>query len=273
MRLAAERVFKAKLENYHGIDTIFVHKAEENSFKTQLWTQYQIYRSRHEQILNAESFKETVKAIDGTLWFGEKEFLHGEEFVPTAIMNPPDSSIIETKTIGPIFIIVTFDTFEQLLNKIAPIKPLTIFYFGRLMFSFEMERLEEVCSCSEIVQNEAVLPPIVHTKKHGIPRGERLFRTFCNEKAVMVGKQWNWKMFDVLFPPYTKEKEASIERMQRWLKGTRAQLVVKLVKLRVAFVWTFLFTRGLLRAPNKAEYVVWFIRFPGRLLRFLWGML
>jgi aldehyde dehydrogenase (NAD+) len=124
---------------------------------------------------------------------------------PTVIVDPkPTSSIMEEEIFGPVLPIITFNNIDEVIELInKKEKPLAVYYFGKVLFNKNKDRLLNETSSGAFVQNEAIMHILSHEmgfggvgpSGYGRYSGYEGFKQFSNPKSVLIKPTTNFYPF------------------------------------------------------------------------------
>lgn len=130
-----------------------------------------------------------------------------DQFIPPTIIKEPrlDSDVMTNEIFGPILPVLAFKTIDDVIKLIndRP-KPLALYYFGRVVFNSNKDRLYAETSCGNGAVNECLFQiansdlPFggVGNSGYGKYHGLAGFRALSNSKALLIKPALN-------FYPYT----------------------------------------------------------------------
>src|SRR5688572_10611163 len=205
----------------------FITKLKEQTLKLFSGKDKNIQTSPHyARIVNQKQFDRLNALLQDAINKGAKLELGGpvepgERFIHPMILSqvPGDSLVMEEEIFGPILPVLTFQSFDEVIETInKKPKPLALYFFGS--GQKELQRVKQETSSGAICVNDCA----IHFLHHNLPfggvnnsgigksHGYYGFIAFSNEKPVL--KQLNGlTSFLLFYPPYTR----GVQRLINWL--------------------------------------------------------
>jgi len=237
---AAQRIAVAKFINNGQTciapDYVLVDERVASDFTNQLKEQVQKLFSENDKsiqasphyarIVNQKHYDRLNALLQDAINKGAKLELGGpvepsERFIHPMILSqvPMDSLVMEEEIFGPILPVVTYQSFDRVIETInnKP-KPLALYFFGSNRK--ELQRVKQETSSGAICVNDCA----IHFLHHNLPfggvnnsgigksHGYHGFLAFSNEKPIL--KQMNgFTAFSIFYPPYTP----LVQRLINWM--------------------------------------------------------
>ncbi len=181
------------------------------------------------RIINDRHLKRLKGLIDRAVSDGAKLEFGGnwneiENFLEPTILSdvPTSSDIMQEEIFGPVLPIITFDTFDDVIQTIneRP-KPLALYYFGKS--SKRRKRLILETSSGTVCVNDCVLQfghpnlPFGGVNNSGIGKahGKYGFLAFSNERAVLKQKIGSTTT-KLIYPPYNKRVKFILSLLKKF---------------------------------------------------------
>jgi aldehyde dehydrogenase (NAD+) len=205
----------------------FITKLKEQTLKLFSGKDKNIQTSPHyARIVNQKQFDRLNALLQDAINKGAKLELGGpvepgERFIHPMILSqvPGDSLVMEEEIFGPILPVLTFQSFDEVIETInKKPKPLALYFFGS--GQKELQRVKQETSSGAICVNDCA----IHFLHHNLPfggvnnsgigksHGYYGFMAFSNEKPVL--KQLNGlTSFSLFYPPYTP----LVQRIINWM--------------------------------------------------------
>jgi len=147
-----------------------------------------------------------------------------ENFISPVILTdiPPQAQIWKEEIFGPVLPIETFDSTEDIVNRInGGQKPLALYIFSQRR-SFQEYILRNASSGSACV-NDCVVQfthpnlPFGGVNHSGLGKshGQYGFLSFSNEKSVLRQRN-GWAAPYLLYPPYTRRMKKVVDLLLKW---------------------------------------------------------
>lgn len=205
-------------------DYVLVHKENLTKFVDEAKTNIdKLYSSKttinnnpdYCRIINSNAYSRLKNLVDDAVKNGASMHL-GDEFENDQIISPTlltcvdfDAAIMQEEIFGPVLPIITYDTIDDVLEKInSRPNPLALYIFSR-----NKQTIQEILSNTS-AGDTLINDVVVHFNNLNLPfggsnhsgigksRGYAGFKSFSHERAVM--RQPKYSMVQLLYPPYTK---------------------------------------------------------------------
>ena len=147
----------------------------------------------------------------------------GRYVEPTIIDNPdPKSAVLQEEVFGPIIAIVSIKSIDEAIRIVnSKDKPLVVYYFGKVLFNKNIDRMLNETSSGAFVVNEAFLQNASHgggfggvgASGQGRYVGYEGFKSWSNAKSVMVKPAINMFPFNAIHPPFTESRQKIIRQV------------------------------------------------------------
>ena len=108
---------------------------------------------------HCDRLKSLIETSKGKVLLGGKVDKSNRYVEPTIIENPDlKSAVMEEEIFGPIIPIITFKTIDEAIKIVnGKDKPLVVYYFGKVLFNKNIDRVMDETSSGAFVVNEALL--------------------------------------------------------------------------------------------------------------------
>lgn len=175
------------------------------------------------RIINKKNWLRLTSLLENqdVIYGGTKE--EDDCYLGPTLVNQPSlqSELMKDEIFGPILPILTYDTFDDLKHIISPLpKPLSLYVFT------EDKHFRERCIHQFSYGGGCINDSIIHFGNHRLPfggvghsgigayRGERSFKTFSHQKAVV--KRKNWLDIPFRYAPYGKKLKI-LKKILKWM--------------------------------------------------------
>ena len=177
------------------------------------------------KIINDFHLKRLTNLLDtsgGQVVYGGRVNAEIRHIQPTIILNPKtDSPIMNEEIFGPILPIFVYKNLEEVITLIndRP-KPLAVYYFGNPQ-NQDAIRIYNMTSSGSFMTNECIMQSVSHYQgfggvgESGTGRyaGYEGFKNFSNRKGVLIKSPVPAFVREMLNPPFTDAKIATIEKV------------------------------------------------------------
>lgn len=176
---------------------------------------------------------------------------------------------------GPILPILTFNDFSEVIKTINGMdKPLGIYYFGSNSWrNANMMRVKNETSSGAFLVNEMALHPCnpdlpfggVGASGYGRTHGYEAFKQCSNIKSMMMKHPMNFYPFNVVFPPYTPDKQRIVNILTTHFTMTQSSMLKRTILVLVLlYILRLIVTKRLTVAKVKK-----FLKMAGMLLKIM----
>lgn len=194
----------------------------------------------------------------GEVAMGGKVHLADDFIEPTVVLNPShESKMMQDEIFGPILPVYKFREIEEVIRFIrAREKPLTMYYFGKVLSNPAKERFIHEVSSGSIAVNEFMMQIMnphlpfggVGNSGYGKYHGIEGFKHLSNAKSVLVKPALDFKPFNDIVPPFGPAKQRQLKPMAKLL-GMKTQATM----VRGIFVFAIVVSVLLLLATGTLQ--------------------
>lgn len=195
-----------------------------------------------------------------------------KNLTPTIVLSPSlDSGLMKEEIFGPILPIIPTKSIDEAIEFVrAKDKPLAAYYFGKnSMSNPNLVRCKNEISTGCFSVNEVGMAMAnsdlpfggVGASGYGRYHGKEGFFNCSNKKSIIMkdaNKKWP---FDMVFPPYTKDKTDKIAFVSKYLDITQAQMGKRIIKFWIiVFILWLLFTGRAKRIWKRIQFAIKMIK-------------
>ena len=217
--------------------------------------QNKAFNDRVGKLINGDTVKRLQGMIEGA---GGECVLGGPDFcdvsnryiAPTIIKEPSlDSDIMQSEIFGPILPVLSYESFDDVIDLInSKEKPLAVYFSGSASSPY-IQRLQDKTSSGALVVNETMIQITEHTtgfggvghSGSGRLSGYESFKQWSNSKQVVVKYALNIWPYTLLSPPY-EPNMSILNILMKALNFRQDKTIYFLWRLIVLFVaWALLF--------------------------------